>query len=139
MGTQMPKVTAEEEKTPEAKKDLFTEENIILNAKVKDKTEAIKLAGSLLKDHGYIEPEYIDAMIQRDKEASVYLGKSFCNSTWSGRFRKIYQKVRNFLRTDSRWSHFDRRNSLRHGRNRRERMEDAFWSLRKYRSCLHRS
>ena len=77
MGTQMPKVTAKEEKTPEAKKDLFTEENIILNAKVKDKTEAIKLAGSLLKDHGYIEPEYIDAMIQRDKEASVYLGNHF--------------------------------------------------------------
>lgn len=77
MGTQMPKVTAKEEKTPEAKKDLFIEENIILNAKVKDKTEAIKLAGSLLKDHGYIEPEYIDAMIQRDKEASVYLGNHF--------------------------------------------------------------
>ena len=58
-------------------KNPFPEENILLNVKVADKTEAIRLAGNLLKDHGYVEPEYIDAMIQRDKEASVYLGNHF--------------------------------------------------------------
>ena len=68
-------ITSEEEKT--SSRNLFPEENIILNAKVADKTEAIRLAGNLLKDHGYVEPEYIDAMIQRDREASVYLGNHF--------------------------------------------------------------
>lgn len=58
-------------------KKLFPEENILLNVKVADKTEAIKLAGNLLKEHGYVEQEYIDAMIQRDREASVYLGNHF--------------------------------------------------------------
>ena len=58
-------------------KNPFPEENILLNVKVADKTEAIRLAVNLLKDHGYVEPEYIDAMIQRDKEASVYLGNHF--------------------------------------------------------------
>lgn len=57
--------------------NLFPEENILLNVKVSNKVEAITMAGNLLKKQGYVQQEYIDAMIRRDEEASVYLGNHF--------------------------------------------------------------
>lgn len=57
--------------------NLFPEENILLNVKVSNKIEAITMAGNLLKEQGYVQKEYIDAMIRRDEEASVYLGNHF--------------------------------------------------------------
>lgn len=50
------------------------ENMILLNQSVPNKTEAIKLAGQLLVDAGCVEPEYIDAMIARDKDVSTYMG-----------------------------------------------------------------
>lgn len=57
--------------------NLFPEENILLNVKVSNKVEAITMAGNLLKKQGYVQQEYIDAMIRRDEQASVYLGNHF--------------------------------------------------------------
>lgn len=57
--------------------NLFSEENILLNVKVSNKVEAITMAGNLLKKQGYVQQEYIDAMIRRDEQASVYLGNHF--------------------------------------------------------------
>lgn len=38
------------------------------------KEQAIRLAGQLLVEHGYVEEEYVDAMVQRDQELSTYIG-----------------------------------------------------------------
>lgn len=55
-------------------KNIFKEENIILDAKVSSKEEAIKLAGSLLLENGYVEERYIFGMLEREKLISTYIG-----------------------------------------------------------------
>ncbi len=49
-------------------------ESIRLNAQARDKTEAIRLVGSLLVDSGNMKPGYIDSMLLREKVANTYLG-----------------------------------------------------------------
>lgn len=45
-----------------------------LNATPRDKAEAIRQVGALLVDAGYITPDYIPAMMEREREANTYLG-----------------------------------------------------------------
>lgn len=52
----------------------FQKELIKLNQSFANKEEAIRFCGNLLVEGGYVEPAYVDAMIQRDKELSVYMG-----------------------------------------------------------------
>lgn len=56
------------------KPQLFGEENIILNASFKNKREAIEACADIFIQGGYTDESYKRDMIQRDKEASVYLG-----------------------------------------------------------------
>ena len=48
--------------------------NIKVGAKAADKWEAITEAGSLLVKGGYVGMEYVDAMIEREKITTTYLG-----------------------------------------------------------------
>lgn len=52
----------------------LTARTIRLGATVADKTAAIRAAGQLLVDAGYIEPGYIDSMLAREKQANTCLG-----------------------------------------------------------------
>jgi PTS system mannitol-specific IIA component len=56
------------------KKEIFAEDNIILNASFDTKEEAIIAAGMILYDNGYVEKEYIDDMLEREKVVSTYIG-----------------------------------------------------------------
>jgi PTS system mannitol-specific IIA component len=47
---------------------------IKLNQHFNNKEEAITYCGDLLVDGGYVKPDYIPAMIQRDRDLSVYMG-----------------------------------------------------------------
>ncbi len=49
-------------------------ETIHLDAQARDKTEAIRIAGSLLVDSGNMQSGYIDSMLLREKVANTYLG-----------------------------------------------------------------
>lgn len=53
---------------------VIDEDSILLNESFNDKTAAIRKAGKMLYDRGCVEPEYIDAMIERDEKVSVYIG-----------------------------------------------------------------
>ncbi|WP_304226583.1 PTS sugar transporter subunit IIA [Gracilinema caldarium] len=53
---------------------MLTEKTIKLNAAFSTKEEAIRSCGELLLQAGYIEPGYIDAMIQRDSISTTYVG-----------------------------------------------------------------
>ena len=53
---------------------VFDEDSILLKETFEDKTAAIRKAGQMLYDRGCVEPEYIDAMIERDEKVSVYIG-----------------------------------------------------------------
>ena len=53
---------------------IFDEDNIQLNIQFDNKYDAIKEAGKILLNRDCIEPEYIDAMIEREDKVSVYIG-----------------------------------------------------------------
>ena len=56
------------------KPDVFTKEGILLNQKAATKEEAIRQAGKLLVDSGCVDPSYIDAMLEREKIVTTYMG-----------------------------------------------------------------
>lgn len=51
-------------------------ENIFLGRKATNKEEAIRFAGEQLVKGGYVEPEYVEAMLDREKLTPTYLGES---------------------------------------------------------------
>ncbi|MGP2541087.1 PTS mannitol transporter subunit IICBA [Yersinia sp. 2541 StPb PI] len=51
-------------------------ENIFLNQHAATKEQAIRFAGEQLVKGGYVEPEYVEAMLEREKLTSTYLGES---------------------------------------------------------------
>lgn len=62
--------------TDEPRSDLpLTLRTIRLGALVTDKTAAIRAAGQLLADSGYIEEGYIDSMLARERQANTCLGR----------------------------------------------------------------
>ena len=54
---------------------ILEKKNIKLGLESTDKIAAIKMAGRMLFESGYVEEEYIDAMIQREDDLSTYIGK----------------------------------------------------------------
>lgn len=53
---------------------ILNEKCILLGAKATDRWTAIREAGRLLVDNGYVDGDYVDAMIEREKIATTYLG-----------------------------------------------------------------
>lgn len=51
-------------------------ENIFLGRTASHKEEAIRFAGEQLVKGGYVQPEYVDAMLAREKLTPTYLGES---------------------------------------------------------------
>ena len=47
---------------------------IKLNEKFSNKEEAIRFCGKVLYESGFVTEDYIEAMINRDEELSVYMG-----------------------------------------------------------------
>ncbi len=70
---------ASEEPAPSApaagpKKKVMVAEGIKLNQKSVTKEEAIQAAGELMVKLGYVGPEYVDAMQEREKLVTTYMG-----------------------------------------------------------------
>ncbi len=53
---------------------ILSTNKIKLNAKPKDKFEAIRMAGQLLVDAGHVSAAYIDKMLEREQTLSTYMG-----------------------------------------------------------------
>jgi len=53
---------------------VMNEGNIKLGCTTVSREEAIRAAGEMLVEKGYVEPDYVGAMIARDEEISVYMG-----------------------------------------------------------------
>lgn len=56
--------------------EILAKKNIILNCPSCTSDEAIVAIGQLLVDDGYIKPEYIKGMLERDHSLSVYIGNN---------------------------------------------------------------
>ncbi|MFC6463936.1 PTS sugar transporter subunit IIA [Marinilactibacillus sp. GCM10026970] len=53
---------------------ILREENVVLNQTFSNKEEAIRKAGQLLVDGGYVQPEYIESMLEREETVSTFMG-----------------------------------------------------------------
>ena len=71
---------SEYKQEPAVKEDIqesaiLRKKNIRLGLKTVDRYEAIKMAGRILYEEGYVEEDYVDAMLTREKELTTYIGK----------------------------------------------------------------
>ena len=66
--------------------------NIVLGLKSVEKFEAIKMAGEMLVKGGYVDNEYIDAMIEREKDLTTYIGKGIAIPHGVGSAKKNIKK-----------------------------------------------
>lgn len=53
---------------------ILDKNNIRLNVKVHSKEESIQLVGQILVDGGFVEQDYIEKMLEREKLVSTYMG-----------------------------------------------------------------
>ncbi|QUW22869.1 PTS sugar transporter subunit IIA [Sporosarcina sp. Marseille-Q4063] len=53
---------------------ILSAENIVLKKVLTDKEEAIRFTGQILVDRGYVEPAYIEKMLEREEMASTFMG-----------------------------------------------------------------
>ena len=58
-----------------------------------ERFEAIKLAGELLYEGGYVNEDYIDAMIEREKDLSTYIGQGVAIPHGVGEAKKKIKKT----------------------------------------------
>lgn len=57
-------------------KEVLSKENIRLNVALKDKEEAIRYAGNILVENGYVEAAYVDKMLEREELTSTFMGNN---------------------------------------------------------------
>lgn len=53
---------------------ILSTDKVKLNAAVKDKYEAVRLAGQLLVNAGHADPSYVESMVEREQSLSTYMG-----------------------------------------------------------------
>ena len=72
-----PVATIQNENTVDVNGTTFTltQEQIFLGLKANDKFDAIRFAGEQLVKAGFVQPSYVDAMFEREKMVSTYLGE----------------------------------------------------------------
>lgn len=64
-----------EEETQSLKEGVLLKDNVKVGLKSVSKEEAIKAAGELLFKSGYVEKEYIEGMLARERDISTYIGQ----------------------------------------------------------------
>jgi mannitol PTS system EIIA component len=53
---------------------ILAADNILLSQQLETKEEAIRLAGQILVDKGYVEVAYIEKMLEREEMTSTFMG-----------------------------------------------------------------
>ncbi|MER3469731.1 MAG: PTS sugar transporter subunit IIA [Thermoflexus sp.] len=57
--------------------DLLSPSAVRLNCKAADRFEAVRQAGDVLVEIGAVDPPYVDAMLERERQISTYVGEGF--------------------------------------------------------------
>ncbi|MCJ0929643.1 PTS sugar transporter subunit IIA [Virgibacillus halodenitrificans] len=55
-------------------KEILSKENIKLNAQFQNKEEAIRYTGDILVTNEYVQPNYVDKMLEREEVTSTFMG-----------------------------------------------------------------
>lgn len=61
-------------KKKEKKLELLYQENIKVNCKADAKENVIRSVGQMLVDTGYVDADYVDGMVEREKTFSTFMG-----------------------------------------------------------------
>lgn len=64
----------EEPKVEQVKKELLYRENIKVGCKADTQENVIRQVGQMLVDSGYVDQPYVEAMIEREKSFSTFMG-----------------------------------------------------------------
>ncbi len=73
--------------------DVLKKENIKLGLESIERDEAIKMAGKLLYESGYVNEDYIDAMLEREEELTTYIGEGVAIPHGVGAAKKQIKKT----------------------------------------------
>ncbi|MFD2627785.1 PTS sugar transporter subunit IIA [Oceanobacillus kapialis] len=57
-------------------KEVLSKDNIKRNVSVSSKEEAIRFTGGILVDNGYVEPSYVEKMLEREELTSTFMGNN---------------------------------------------------------------
>ena len=76
----------------EAQSAILRKNNICLGLKSVDRDEAIRMAGRLLHKDGYVQEEYIEAMIAREQDLTTYIGKGIAIPHGVGKAKENIKK-----------------------------------------------
>ncbi|GMA97440.1 PTS mannitol transporter subunit IICBA [Pelosinus sp. IPA-1] len=71
---------------------ILRKSNILLGLKSMERDEVIRMAGSLLYKSGYVDEEYIEAMIEREKDLTTYIGKGIAIPHGVGKAKENIKK-----------------------------------------------
>jgi phosphoenolpyruvate-protein phosphotransferase len=71
----------------------LTVDDVRLAVHVRDKVDAIRAAGRLLVERGYIDPGYVDSMLGREDQANTYLGSGVAIPHGLGKDRGLIHRT----------------------------------------------
>jgi len=83
----------ETESSSSANKEILKKKNIKLGLDSIKRNEAIKMAGQLLVESGYVEADYVEAMLDREKEMTTYIGQGVAIPHGVGSAKKKINKT----------------------------------------------
>jgi mannitol/fructose-specific phosphotransferase system IIA component len=72
---------------------IMTEDLIKLGVQVSNKEEAVKIAGDLLYKNGYVEEDYLEAMQEREKDVSTFMGNGVAIPHGTNKAKKYIKKT----------------------------------------------
>ena len=71
----------------------LTAGDIRLAVRARDKTDAIRAAGALLVERGYIDPGYVASMLEREAQANTFLGSGVAIPHGLGKDRALIRRT----------------------------------------------
>ena len=71
---------------------ILRKNNILLGLTSQDRDEVIRMAGRLLQTSGYVDEEYIEAMIERENDLTTYIGKGIAIPHGVGKAKENIKK-----------------------------------------------
>lgn len=74
------------------KEEILSKKNIKIGLKSISKYEAIKMAGKLLVEDGYVAEDYIEAMLQREDDLTTYIGNGVAIPHGVGNSKRLINK-----------------------------------------------
>ena len=74
--------------------DLLSREAVRLGLRAADRFDAVRQSGQALVDIGAVEPQYVDAMLERERQISTSLGEGFAIPHGTDESRKYINETR---------------------------------------------